>query len=172
MITYDEIQRIYRLEKNSPSLQKIQENFYKEISEMLPRIDKSHRAHVITLLKEIYLRRRYKIILHALRTEDETKSPINIIPDELEMYNGIVKSIKEYNNTIILNRLKTPEEPEKSKTFEILGAKTLKVKILSPLPALLGSDLTTYGPFKEDDIVELPEDNAKILISKEIAEEI
>jgi DNA replication initiation complex subunit (GINS family) len=39
------------------------------------------------------------------------------------------------------------------------------------VPEFLGADLKTYGPFEKGDIAKLPEENAKILIEKGLAEE-
>lgn len=45
------------------------------------------------------------------------------------------------------------------------------VKILAEVPEFMGTDLETYGPFDEGEEVELPEDNAEILINRGNAEQ-
>jgi DNA replication initiation complex subunit (GINS family) len=56
-----------------------------------------------------------------------------------------------------------PEETDQTTTY-------IRVKILQELPEMLGSDFKTYGPFKEGEVIELPEKNAEIFIEKEKAE--
>jgi DNA replication initiation complex subunit (GINS family) len=46
------------------------------------------------------------------------------------------------------------------------------IRFISPSPPLVGIDSITYGPFKENDIVNMPFKNAKILIYEKLAEEI
>ncbi len=47
---------------------------------------------------------------------------------------------------------------------------TLKVvRFLQPLPAIMGVDMKTYGPFKAEDVASLPAQNAENLIRKGIA---
>lgn len=60
----------------------------------------------------------------------------------------------------------------KTQGLNIDGKKYSLVRILKNLPAIIGTDLTTYGPFKKEDVVLIPYDNAQILIVKKIANEI
>ncbi|NHJ21160.1 MAG: hypothetical protein EAX91_09470 [Candidatus Lokiarchaeota archaeon] len=46
------------------------------------------------------------------------------------------------------------------------------IRFISPSPPLVGIDSITYGPFQENDIVNMPYKNAKILIYEKLAEEI
>ncbi|MFO8019135.1 MAG: hypothetical protein R6U96_10900 [Promethearchaeia archaeon] len=46
------------------------------------------------------------------------------------------------------------------------------VRFLKDCPAIIGADLIKYAPFKEEDLASLPEINAKILITEQVAEEI
>ena len=68
------------------------------------------------------------------------------------------------------NSLDTPQGKEHSLSVKI-NQFTL-VRMLDDLPAIVGMDLVTYGPFKKEDIVLIPYDNAKILVTKELAMEI
>ncbi|MFB1064930.1 hypothetical protein [Natrinema sp. H-ect4] len=44
------------------------------------------------------------------------------------------------------------------------------VKILNETPEFRGTDLDVYGPFEEGDEVEVPKDNAEILVNRGNAE--
>lgn len=44
------------------------------------------------------------------------------------------------------------------------------VRIIKEVPEFMGVDLEEYGPFNEGDIVEIPEDNADILVNRGNAE--
>jgi len=46
------------------------------------------------------------------------------------------------------------------------------VRFVQEVPAIIGVDMKTYGPFKPEDIATLPAENAKILIKKGLAVEI
>ena len=50
--------------------------------------------------------------------------------------------------------------------------KGMVVRFLQEIPAIVGSDMKTYGPFKPEDIATLPVENAKALIKQGVAEEV
>ena len=46
------------------------------------------------------------------------------------------------------------------------------VRFLEPVPAIMGIDMKTYGPFDPEDVVSLPVENAENLIRLGIAKEV
>jgi len=61
------------------------------------------------------------------------------------------------------------KEPEKVTDD---GAKKILVRVLRDVPSFVGADLKTYGPYKTEDVVLLPAQNAEALIKRGIATEI
>ena len=61
-----------------------------------------------------------------------------------------------------------PQPPSSQRTEK--GEEVLKVvRFTQPLPAIIGIDMKTYGPFKAEDVASLPTQNADNLIRKGIA---
>ncbi len=52
------------------------------------------------------------------------------------------------------------------------GSQTITLRIVEELPPIVGTDGETYGSFKPEDIVALPERNAKIFIKHGYGEPI
>jgi hypothetical protein len=52
------------------------------------------------------------------------------------------------------------------------GAKKILARLLRDVPSFVGADLKTYGPYKTEDVVLLPAQNAEALIKRGIAMEI
>ncbi|MDI6690628.1 MAG: hypothetical protein QME50_02025, partial [Candidatus Bathyarchaeota archaeon] len=50
--------------------------------------------------------------------------------------------------------------------------KVVVLRFIKDVPAIIGSDMKTYGPFKSEDIASLPAENAKILIKQGLAEKV
>ena len=50
--------------------------------------------------------------------------------------------------------------------------KKVLVRFVQEIPAIIGSDMNMYGPFRAEDIATLPPENAKILIKQGIAMEV
>lgn len=63
----------------------------------------------------------------------------------------------------------SPKEPEKAKDE---AAKKILVRLLRDVAPFVGADLKTYGPFKSEDVVLLPAQNADALIKRGTAAEI
>lgn len=45
----------------------------------------------------------------------------------------------------------------------------VKIRVLEDLPAIVGADLKTYGPFKKREVYEIPKENAEDLVKKGVA---
>ena len=60
-----------------------------------------------------------------------------------------------------LSRIEGEEKPKK-----------MLVRFVQEIPAIVGSDMKTYGPFKPEDIATLPTENARILIKRGVAVEV
>jgi DNA replication initiation complex subunit (GINS family) len=167
MVTYADIQRIYRVEKASVELQKIDEGFYMELPGLLSSIDVEHREHIKKMGYEIFERRRNKIVLAALRSSDKT--PANMISTERFLYEEASKLFSLHKG-LVFAECKTKDSEEN--TEKKISLMKVKVRFLAQLPAIVGSDLVHYGPFNEGDTSELPIDNARVLVEREIAEEL
>ena len=61
------------------------------------------------------------------------------------------------------------QEPQSIKTNPDPPLLTKTVRFLHPTPKFVGNDLQIYGPFECEDIAELPEKAAELLIKKECA---
>jgi len=163
MISYGDTERAYRLEKDSPTLQSIPPNFYAEAMELAGKPELSeHKNNILGLLSEIQEKRSRKILLHAMRSlKDEP--PENATKQEADFYRKAVAILRENKESVF--QYKPPEKKE-------LDVAKTKIKILRPLPSILASDLKEYGPFSGSEIVDIPVDNAKILVAQGIAEEV
>jgi len=99
------------------------------------------------ILNEISVLRREKI---CKATVTGTVSDDMLFDDEI----GLFRPLKE------------PEKVAED------SAKKILVRVLRDVPLFVGADLKTYGPYKTEDVVLLPAQNAEALIKREIATEI
>ncbi|HEX55474.1 MAG: hypothetical protein DRO94_04105 [Candidatus Altiarchaeales archaeon] len=178
MLTYRDIQNIYRAEKRFPTLQKIPEGFHSELSRLMSEIDDEYRENLRKVCDEILTLRIAKILRLAARPGDSSM-PINLTKEEMKIYEEIRRIVFEFRENFIkideLAKKRIDTTNQESKVDgEIDGKKEKKIKlrILKSMPAIIGSDMKHYGPFSEDDVVELPEETARILLEREVAEMI
>lgn len=86
-----------------------------------------------------------------------------------------LKEHKEEQALPVKQQKKAEVEEEKTalpQTQAKQPAKKITITMLSELPAILGTDGKPYGPFKKEDVIFLPEKNARILIAQGHAVEI
>jgi DNA replication initiation complex subunit (GINS family) len=62
------------------------------------------------------------------------------------------------------------EQPQRPETTSATNEKLIRVRIMNDLPKFLGQDKNIYGPYKKDDLVELPASLTNILLKKGRAE--
>jgi len=75
------------------------------------------------------------------------------------------------DDTLFDDELTVPKQP-KEPPAKVEGAKKILVRLLRDVASFVGADLKTYGPFKSEDVVLLPLQNADALIKRGIATEI
>ncbi|MBI4173823.1 MAG: hypothetical protein HY519_03835 [Candidatus Aenigmarchaeota archaeon] len=78
---------------------------------------------------------------------------------ERELFDKIVAIVREFQE----RRSTLLKEPGEEKKV---------VAMLDSVPAFVGLDTKTYGPFAKSDVVTLPAENAKFLVDKGLAEEM
>jgi len=178
-LNYNEVQRIYRTEKNTPALQHVGENFYRELQEFLSQLEEEHKSYMNKLIQEIIERRRNKVLMQTMRTDESP--PVNATPEETRLYNEMIELLGRYREN--LSRVSVREEAVKEETKESTEREDgkeiieredgkVKVRILQPLPAIIGADSKHYGPFEEGEEIEIPRETAEILIGKGMVEEV
>jgi len=177
---YEELYEIWKKEITSSELLKLPLDFYSKITQYLKKINEESRMldkktvkmsllkketkNVKIMVYKIVLTRYNKLIKKLAKGEDIS---INFLtPEEKQIFSN-VPSLKEAWFTLLDKILQgqeiKPEDKQKNrKAF----------RFLKDVPAIIGSDLKVYGPFKPEDVGSLPVENSKILVKKGLAEKI
>jgi len=176
---YNELYKAWKQEKDNVKLQPLQKDFFTKLSAYVKSLkeeqrmldEKSTRArllltehnHVRRLISELIQVRRMKILNgilegHSIPIEDctsEEEKMHSTIASIIETYDGILKIIIEGKEI----KLKASAEKPKK----------ILVRFIHPLPAIVGIDMKSYGPFKPEDIALLPTENAEALLKQRAA---
>ena len=175
-ITYDEMRRIQRLEKNTSSLVEVDDDF---IDSVLEFVEQQKKAYLISLkdfsssdarefanlkrvVEETFLLREKKLLNKALiasRTDDSKLD--KVATQEKETFKKLLKILSEHD-ALCTGMFGEKRERKSSMT---------KLKILKDVPTFVGTDMKEYGPFSEGDEVELPEKVAKLFVVRKLAKE-
>ena len=171
-ISFDLIRRIQREEQRVPKLTKLPEGFYDAVRLYLQRKrDTDSRKsgletkQVERLVEDIFNRRERKIFNLALIAARTRIPPENLTDEEISFFDQIVYVVKDRRQKI-LDTLVMPETSAAG-SMENLGLVVFKEEV----PAFVGADMRSYGPFKKGDIAKLPEENKLVLLQQGIVDE-
>ena len=183
-MSYKELYNAWKREKEGNVLQQLDKNFYAELSqyikiqkEELQTLDEKtlrgrlvieENKNVHQLLASL-IQCRYQKIFRIV-SEGKQLSPELLTSDEEIMYSGIVSTKNEMEK--ILNDVLRGHAPQAIEAKVVRRPKRILVRFLQAIPAIIGPDMSTYGPFKVEDIAHLPVENAEILIKHGIAIEV
>ena len=178
-LSYEEIRRIHRLEKNTSQLVQVEPEFYNELHAFLASEKQAYLkslknfsisnsrdfTNLKKMVEEIFSIREKKILNKALvaaRTNEYNEE--HLAQQETKMFRKSMDMLKEYRK--ILDEMFEAEGLSGKDSSKDLN--NLSVKILSDIPAFIGSDMKEYGPYTKDDVVELPLHIGKLLGSRNL----
>ncbi len=186
-----------RREKMSPYLQELSKDFYREAQKLFERMLEEYKAakdsdltqlslklaeleNLKNMINDLYETRERKIVSSALyyvKSGEELELE-NLTEEEEELLREIIRVIKESREKVLTgfvrgrveSREAEAEEREEVKEEKHRAVPFITVRILKDLPSLVGVDGKVYGEFKAEDVVTLPEPNARILVKRGDAE--
>lgn len=174
---YQELYDAWRREKLARDLQPLPKNFYERAAEYIKKLKESQRMldnktmkarllkqeseNIRTLSSEILAARFRKMFESIL--PDEKPIPIGFLTREEEpIYQRLVDASNQHSR-LTKNVLEGKQTEIAAPETGDLPQKIL-VRFTCDVPAIIGIDLRTYGPFKPEDIASLPAENAQALV--------
>jgi len=178
---YEELYEAWRRERESVEIQMLPKDFYVRLADYVRKMREESRMldkkttraklmerefkNVKALIKKL-LQLRYKKSLDMVKA-GKTVPKEHLTEEEEPLYAEIQPLAESYQALFKeISRGHLPSKKMKKK------AKGMVVRFLKEVPAIIGADMKTYGPFKPEDIATLPVENAKALIKQEVAMEI
>ena len=198
LITNEKLYEILRKEKTKSELQEIDPEFFnlvksyikekrsitqaqKEKISVFSKFDientKKQLETTKKLLTELFEKRQQKIIQLASicsRTNPENNDIDTNIPSEKLLFSKIFEILTEDRISNLLILTDPDQISKKTKDINITSEeqKNKLLRITNPIPRFVGLDQEIYGPYDEEEVANLPQDIAKVLISNKRAEEI
>jgi len=117
----------------------------------------------------------YQNIVSSIKGYQKVKA-FSLYEDDQALFEEIIKSTVEIKSSVdniprsSKDQLSVISEPEVTiKKEKIIY---IPIRFLKNTPPLVGIDLINYGPFEKEDIANIPQQNANILIMEKFAEKI
>ena len=175
-IDLNKLHHIVLRETESDSIQEINPDFYRNLSDFIGDLKKQEFDGVESKIKEAIIDTATEL----------TSLLINIRLDKISKSDNIdFKNLLDEEKFIL-----DAEEEQRERTEMILSAtingkskflesisqnhktKTVVIRFLQEVDEIIGADLEKYGPFKTEDIATIPYENAQALIAKNIATKV
>jgi len=179
---YDELYEAWLKEKGRSELQSLPRDFYSRLAAYIKRIQEEGRMldkktvkgraimkeaeNAKRLIAELAETRLQKIMDAVMR--GDIVSVALLSEEEAQLYDNISAGVEAYRNMV--ERVLRGQQPKIEK--KRLEKDMIVVRILKNVPAIVGVDMKTYGPFKPEDIATLPQENARLLIRQGVAVEV
>lgn len=178
---YSQLYETWKQELENNEMVKLPRDFYggvieyvkklKEESRMLDKrtvkasILRKEMQNVRRMVWELIWLRYRKIVNKAAKGEDV--SPEVLTVEEEQIY----RRISQLAETVSNFATETLQGHE-FRTAVDLRHKRIVVRLLKDVPAIVGADMKTYGPFKPEDVASLPVENVKILVKQNLANKV
>ena len=190
---YDELYAAWRFELENAALGGLPSNFYVRAADYLRRINEEAQLidkknvksklleqeleRVKCMLQELIWTRYRKLV--ALVSEIK-KIPSGLLTDEEEslctVFLSFAESYQKFADKLLEGQVSTPvSKPVPSQAPKSAEKKTPKrvvLRFVKAVPAVVGVDMKTYGPFMVEDVASVPVENAKILVKQGLAEKV
>jgi DNA replication initiation complex subunit (GINS family) len=178
---YDELYEVWQKEKETLEIQRLPKNFYAKIATYIKKMKQDNRMldkkttkakllgnefrNVKIMLGQL-LQVRYKKFLEKASFKENVHKE-NLTGEEKKLYSEVLplaETYKAFSKDILRGHLSNIRKDRKQ-TMIVL-------RFVQEIPALVGSDMKTYGPFAPEDIATLPPENAQVLIKQGVAVEV
>jgi len=178
---YDELYEAWVKERETKEIQTLPKDFYVKLASYMKKMKKESRMldektvrarllrkefeNVKRMLKELIRLRYEKTLRKALAGELVAKEALTA--EEEKLLGEVSPSIESFQALLkdVLGG-RSPRMEMKKKP------KMMVLRFIQEIPAIIGADMKTYGPFKPEDIAGLPVENAKILVKQGVAVEV
>jgi DNA replication initiation complex subunit (GINS family) len=178
---YDELYTAWKAEIESRELEKLPPEFYCRAAEYMKKLREEGRMLDKKTLKTNLLRKEMHNAKHVIHELIQTR--YRKIVSKTAKGEEISQELLTPEERIIYSKISPFSESVQNLALEIVRGQTPKIKMetehrrvtlrfLKDVPAIIGADMKTYGPFKIEDVGVLPTENTRILIKQGLAEKV
>ena len=200
-INYKTLRKIQQTEKDSPTLTKIESDFYSDLTNYLKylgsRLEKESSSQKQMLLKEeiqdttkivnnIYEQREKKILLAAIsKARGGDPDLKNLVDVERNLFDSILQMMIQTREELLTKKIREKEEEKiiesnvepkhENKKQESTNPKQENtnpiVMVTKDIPEFIGTDAKKYN-LRKGDIISLPQDMSDTLSKRDAVKEI
>lgn len=178
---YNGLCEVWKRELENVDLKELPQNFYAAIADYVRRLREESRMldkktvkanllrkeikNVKRMVRELVQARYRKIISKAIKGEEIPRDVLTVEEEEIcTKISLLSETMSSFAAEILRGHAPKVSMEQKHKRVTL--------RFLKNVPAIIGADMKTYGPFKVEDVGSLPVENAKILVKQSLAEKV
>ncbi|MGA3111045.1 MAG: hypothetical protein ABSE15_03325 [Candidatus Bathyarchaeia archaeon] len=196
---YNELYMAWRREVGEDSLGGLPRDFYVKIADYLKLIREENKlpdkksvkvslldceAKNVGLMLEELLWARYKKLLKTISQKHTVPSELLTVEEAkmCESFVAFASSYQKFTNNLLQGQItqtiinqtvdqtahQIEAKPEAKVEVEE-AHKRVALRFIKSIPAIMGADMKSYGPFLVEDVASLPAENAKVLVKQGLA---
>lgn len=177
MKMYELLYEAWINEKKSDAIQGLPEDFYVRIIGYVKKLraesrmldERSVKARVLrrkvknveAMIKELLWLRWEKIVHKIFKGERVSENVLTL--EERQWSRSLALLFEDFQSFcdgVLKGKTSKPMETQSGMVV---------LRFLDDVPAIVGADMRTYGPFKAEDVATLPSQNARILVKRGVA---
>jgi DNA replication initiation complex subunit (GINS family) len=180
---FEKLRKIQLSERRHATLAIIDDELYSELKKRLTELgsgdagfgDDREFRNVCAIGRDIVSRRRQKIVAKAQRDlASGMISSEGLASEEREFYLSFVGLLKRMDSILepvegAQVKLRCDPRPAAGQAAKDAAALSTKVRMLADVPEFLSSSMDTLGPFSSSQVVDLPFDDAELLVNRNLA---
>jgi DNA replication factor GINS len=181
---YEELFAAWRFEVENNELGNLSSDFYARLADYVRRIREESRMLDKKGVKTQLLERemtqvqrmvgelvwaRYRKLVRLLTESQKVPSDL-LAAEEAEFCEGLLSLVEAYRS--FAKKLLQGQVSEVAVAKARKPNKRVTLRFLKDIPAVVGADMKTYGPFLAEDVGSVPAENAKILVKRGLAEAV
>jgi DNA replication factor GINS len=183
---YKELFAAWRFEVENDELGSLSSDFYARLADYVQRIKEESRmldkkgvkarlleremTQVQRMVDELVWARYRKLI--RLLTESQKVPSDLLATEEAKLSEGFVSLVEAYRSFAKKLLQGHISEVAVAEAKARKPNKRVTLRFLKNIPAVVGADMKTYGPFLAEDVGSVPVENAKILVKRGLAEAV
>jgi DNA replication factor GINS len=179
---YQELYEAWKKERLTKDLQLLSKDFFERVTEYLRRLKESqkmmdNKTMKARLLKQEFenskrlsseiITTRFRKMFESFLPDRKPLSMENLTSQEVTVYQRLSEASDLYSK--LKRNLLEGRQTEAAASMPNGLPQKILVRFACDVPAIVGVDLRTYGPFKPEDIASLPTENAQALVHQGVA---
>jgi DNA replication factor GINS len=193
-VIYNQLYSAWLREIDDPILGALPPDFYSNIAKYIYRINEEDKipdkksvkvnllvresVNVKRMLKELLDARYRKLVKTITKTQRVPKDLLTVEEARMcETFADFAKVYREFADNLMHGQLTQEKVTNKTPVAiairtEVVSTAVPKrstIRFLKSIPAIMGADMKSYGPFVAEDVASLPPQNAQILVKQGLA---